>query len=66
MITLLLQLPRLLPVLCGNHRHLALENLALRQQLAVYKKALSRPRLYPSDRLSLAKSCPTVRLVGSI
>ena len=28
-----------------------LENLALRQQLAVYKKTLSRPRLHQSDRL---------------
>ncbi|MGH7331518.1 MAG: alpha/beta hydrolase family protein [Candidatus Rokuibacteriota bacterium] len=31
MITLLLRLVRLLPILCGSHRHLALENLALRQ-----------------------------------
>jgi transposase InsO family protein len=51
MITLLLHLLRLLPVLCGGHRHLALENLALRQQLAVYKKVLSRPKPHRSDRL---------------
>ena len=51
MITLLLHLFRLLPVLCGSHRHLALENLALRQQLAVYKKTVRRPKLHPSDRL---------------
>ena len=51
MITLLLHLFRLLPVLCGGHRHLALENLALRQQLAVYKRTLRRPKLHPSDRL---------------
>jgi hypothetical protein len=51
MTTLLLQLLRLLPVLCGGRRHLALENLALRRQLAVYKKALSRPKLHRSDRL---------------
>jgi putative transposase len=51
MITLLLHLFRLLPILCGSHRHLALENLALRQQLAVYKKTLRRPKLRPSDRL---------------
>jgi len=31
MITLLLHLLRLLPFLCGGHRQLALENLALRQ-----------------------------------
>ena len=34
MITFLLHLLRLLPFLCGGHRQLALENLALRQQLA--------------------------------
>jgi len=34
MITLLLHLLRLLPFLCGGHRQLAIENLALRQQLA--------------------------------
>ncbi len=38
MITLLLHLLRLLPFLFGGHRQLALENLALRQQLAVYKR----------------------------
>ena len=36
MITLLLHVLRLLPFLCGGHRPLALENPALRQQLAVY------------------------------
>src|SRR5215470_8466629 len=51
MITLVLHLLRLFPFLCGGHRQLALENLALRQQLAVYKRAGSRPRLRSSDRL---------------
>src|SRR5215475_7013332 len=51
MITLLLNLLRLLPVLCGGHRQLALENLALRQQLAVYKRMMTRPRLRRTDRL---------------
>ena len=51
MITPLLHLFRLLPVLGGSYRHLALENLALRQQLAVYKRTLRRPKLHPSDRL---------------
>ena len=36
MITLLLHVLRLLPFLFGGHRQLAVENLALRQQLAVY------------------------------
>ena len=51
MITLLLHLFRLLPVLCGGHRQLALENLALRHQLAVYKRTVTRPRLRRTDRL---------------
>jgi putative transposase len=51
MITLLLHLLRLLPFLFGGHRQLALENLALRQQLAVYKRAVTRPKLRTTDRL---------------
>ncbi len=50
MVTLLLHLLRLLPMLCGSHRQVALENLALRHQLAVYKK-MNRPKLLRSDRL---------------
>jgi hypothetical protein len=46
-----LHLLRLLPVLFGDHRHLALENLALRQQLAVSKRMMTRPRLRRTDRL---------------
>ncbi len=34
-----------------NHRDLALENLALRQQLAILKIRRPRPRLRDSDRL---------------
>jgi hypothetical protein len=51
MITLLLHLLRLFPFLFGGHRQLALENLALRQQLAVYKRAIIRPPLRRTDRL---------------
>ena len=51
MITLVLHLVRLLPFLCGGHRQLALENLALRQQLTVYKRTVTRPKLRPTDRL---------------
>jgi transposase InsO family protein len=51
MITLLLHALRLLPFLCGGHRQLALENLALRQQLTVYKRTVTRPKLRPTDRL---------------
>jgi putative transposase len=50
-ITLVLHLLRLLPFLIGGHRQLAFENLALRQQLAVYKRLAPRPKLRPADRL---------------
>ena len=64
MITLLLHLLRILPFLCGGHRQLALENLALRQQLAAYKRTPHRPKLRRSDRLLwiwLSKVWPTWR-----
>jgi hypothetical protein len=51
MITTLLHLLRLFPFLCGGHRQLALENLALRHQLALYKRTVTRPRLRRTDRL---------------
>ena len=51
MISTLLHLIRLFLFLCGGHRQLALENLALRHQLAVYKRTVPRPRLRRSDRL---------------
>src|SRR5438093_1171941 len=50
MITPLLHLLRLLPFLFGGHRQLALENLALRHQIAVYKRTVTRPRLCRTDR----------------
>lgn len=51
MITLLLHLLRLFPFLCGGHRQLVLENLALRHQLNIYRRTVPRPRLRPPDRL---------------
>src|SRR5215813_10533441 len=49
---------RWLPILVGTlrsflrtHRELALENLALRQQLAVWKARQPRPRLTQTDRI---------------
>ena len=65
MITLLLQLLRLLPFLCGGHRQLAIENLALRQQLAVHNWTATRPRLRTTDRLfwlALARVRPADQL----
>src|SRR2546428_10009413 len=51
MITLMLRLLRLLPFLVGGHCQLALENLALSQQLDVYKRTMARPPLRRTDRL---------------
>jgi hypothetical protein len=51
MISTLLHPVRLFSFLCGGHRQLALENLALRQQLAVYSRMVTRPKLRPTDRL---------------
>jgi hypothetical protein len=51
MISLLLHVFGLLPFLFGGHRQLAIENLALRQQLAVYKRTTTRPKLRTTDRV---------------
>jgi hypothetical protein len=42
---------RSLALICGGHRAVALENLALRQQLAVFKRTVRRPPLRHRDRL---------------
>jgi hypothetical protein len=42
---------RSLALICGGHRAVALENLALRQQLAVFKRTVRRPQLCHRDRL---------------
>src|SRR5438874_6932610 len=51
MITLLLHLLRLRPFLFGGYSQLAIENLALRQPLSVYKRTTTRPKLRTTDRL---------------
>src|SRR5712691_10097181 len=40
---------RSLALICGGHRAVVLENLALRQQLAVFKRTVRRPRRPPSQ-----------------
>jgi putative transposase len=47
---LVLLLRALALIVCG-HRAVALENLALRQQLAAFKRAVKRPQLRRGDRL---------------
>src|SRR5688572_11853631 len=51
MISILLHVLRLLPFLIGGHRHLAFENLALRHQIAMYRRTVRRPKLRAVDRL---------------
>jgi hypothetical protein len=58
MITLLLHVFRLLPFLSGDHRQLALENLALRHQVAMYKRTVNRP--------SSARLIVSTGLVGQV
>jgi hypothetical protein len=41
---------RFVILVLGGHRHVALENVALRQQLSV-KRDIKRPRLHHRDRL---------------
>ena len=43
-------LVRTLVSVLGTHRKLALENLALRQQIAVLQRSVKRPRLKTTDR----------------
>jgi hypothetical protein len=51
MLNLLLTLLHTAHSLFKSRRHLALENLALRQQLAMFNQSGKRPRVSPTDRL---------------
>src|SRR5206468_4453448 len=51
MLTVLLVLLRSIGLICRGHRAVALENLALRQQLTVLTRTVTRPALRPRDRL---------------
>ena len=51
MLTVLVVVFRSLALICRGHRAVALENLALRQQLAVFKRNGTRPQLCTGDRL---------------
>ena len=51
MLTALMVLLRGSGLICCGHRAIALENLALRQQLAVLRRTVARPRLRSTDRL---------------
>src|SRR5437016_10003934 len=51
MLTALVLLLRTLGLLCSGPRAVAPENLALRQQLSVFRRTVRRPPLRTSDRL---------------
>jgi putative transposase len=51
MLVALVVLLRSLRLICSGHRPVALENMALRQQLAVFRRTVRRPPLRSSDRL---------------
>ena len=51
MLAALLVLLRSLVLICRGHRAVALEHLALGQQLAVCTRTVKRPSLRPRDRL---------------
>src|SRR2546426_5471906 len=51
MLTALLVILRSIGLICRGRRAVALENLALRQQLAALKRTVKRPQLSTSDRL---------------
>src|SRR6266851_1753297 len=51
MLAAVVVLLRSLRLICGGHRAVALENLALRQQLSVFRRTVRRPQLRTTDRL---------------
>jgi hypothetical protein len=51
MVAWMIRIVRLLIVLASRHRSLALENLALRQQLALYRRTRPKPTMRWPDRL---------------
>jgi putative transposase len=51
MLTAVVVFLRTIGLICSGHRAVALENVALRQQLAVLKRSVKRPQLRQRDRL---------------
>src|SRR5882672_3336613 len=60
---------RFFTLMLNGHRHVALENAALRQQLAVFKPDIKRPRLHRRDRLfciglrTIVKNCKSALVI---
>src|SRR5437016_7269513 len=51
LLTLIMVVIRFVILVFGGQKQVALENAALRQQLAVFKRDVKRPRLHRRDRL---------------
>src|SRR6266446_22323 len=51
MLAALVVLIRTLALSCSGHRAVALENVALRQQLAMFRRTVARPHIRHRDRL---------------
>ena len=61
MLMALLVLLRSIGLICRGHRAVALENLALRQQLAVFKRTVRRPQLRHRDLCNRAEAVRQVQ-----
>ena len=51
MLNAILSLFRMIPLILGGYGQVALENLALREQLAIFQRSVRRPKIRPTDRL---------------
>ena len=51
MLNAILSLFRMILLILGGYEQVALENLALREQLAIFQRSVRRPKIRPTDRL---------------
>ncbi len=51
MLNAILSLFRMILLILGGHEQVALENLALREQLTIFQRSVRPPRIRPTDRL---------------
>ena len=51
MLNAILSLFRMIPMILGGYGQVALENLALREQLTIFQRSVRRPKIRATDRL---------------
>src|SRR2546422_9169490 len=51
MLNAILSLFRMILLILGGYEQVALENLALREQLAIFQRSVPHPKIRPTDRL---------------